>query len=629
MTTLLVTFFLIVLPYAAYAVLEDILNKRQKTSLYIKKYIHTAVFFSLSSLLLFSFFTKQGVTDAAAHLSESVNMPFIIWSYAASFIVLLLHTLSKKNGGTVDIDFTRIPGYFVLSLLVFFFLTSASSILTGMYGIIPLEQIIYHLVLARTGANYSIVEKAAVIVLLQTLVFLVVSLYIVSVKINIELRVWRAVIYVPFKRKQFKKLSAFFAVLLPAAGLAYLVTTLGLPQYIAAPNKNPSDFYEENYIPPGRVNITFPEKKRNLVVIIVESLETGYLTTKDGGAFTEDLMPEVASLAKNNINFSGTGGIGGPVQLYGTEWTIAGIAGYYSALPFAIRFFNRAELDKYGFMGDDFLPGAYSLGDILRGAGYKSYYITGSEIEFGGTDKYFKTHRNTVVFDYNYFRNNNYIPDGYKVWWGIEDRTLYELAKIKISEISREEPFFVTLSTLDTHPVDGYLDNEAERLYNSRFKNVVRDMSRQLSAFTEWLARQDFYANTTIVILGDHLYQDSTFFPGAFRMKKLSPNHESRYFTGNTVKSGSRYPINIFINSLLDPSNVKNRAFSHFDMLPALIESVGGAFDSEGLALGRSMTAGTTLLEKYGEAEMNRQLRLASNLYDSLWKQPAPSPAKP
>jgi len=487
-----------------------------------------------------------------------------------------------------------------------------------MYGLIPIEQIVFHLTFSKTGANFSIVEKAFVMALLNTFVFQILSFYVFSVKINLKMRVWEAEIYIPFKK--FKKLFVFFAAILPVAGFVYLFNSIGLPQYIKSTNGNPSDFYEENYIFPKQVKIDFPERKRNLIVIIVESLETGYLTTDNGGAFTEDLMPEIVSLAKNNINFSNNEGIGGMVQLYGTEWTIAAIASYYSGLPLAIRFINRTGRNNYGFLGDDFLPEAYSLGDILYDAGYTGYYILGSEVEFGGTDKYFKTHKDTVIYDYTYFHKNNYIPNGYKVWWGIEDRKVYELAKIKISEISRKEPFFVTLSTVDTHPTDMYLDNIAERLYNSQPKNAIRDMSKQLFAFVEWLKQQDFYENTTIVILGDHLYQDSSLFPNDFKIQYLFSKYQSGYSYEDTTKRYNRYPIDIFINSLLKSQNVKNRSFSHFDIMPAIIESIGGNFDSEGLALGRSMTNGATLLEKYGEEEMNRQLWNRSKLYDSLWK---------
>jgi phosphoglycerol transferase len=418
-----------------------------------------------------------------------------------------------------------------------------------------------------------------------------------------------------------KKILACITVLLPVLGVICVVIIIGLPQYILSSREKPFAFYEENYIFPERAAISFPEKKRNLIVIMVESLETGFLTIEDGGAFTEDLMPEVASLAKNNLTISGTGEIGGPHQLYGTEWTIAGIASYYLGMPLAVNFLNQTGWNNYGTLGGQFLPGAYGIGDILENAGYKNYFILGSDAQFGGRDKFFNTHKNTTIYDYLYFRDNGFIPHDYKVWWGIEDRKLYHLAKSKITEIARQEPFFVTLLTADTHPVDGYLDNQAERLFDTQYKNVIRDMSRQLHDFVNWVSRQPFYENTTLVILGDHLYQDSTFFPEHFKTQKLVSRYEKKYFEKNIKEIYNRYPINIFINSLLPQQNIKNRAFSHFDILPALLESIGSVYDAEGIALGRSMSmpGSLTLLEKYGEPLMNEYLRRKSVLYNALW----------
>jgi phosphoglycerol transferase len=258
--------------------------------------------------------------------------------------------------------------------------------------------------------------------------------------------------------------------------------------------------------------------------------------------------------------------------------------------------------NDYGTLSDEFMPNAFGLGDILNKEGYKNYFILGSESEFGGRDKYFKTHGNTTLYDYNYFHDNNFIQKGYKVWWGFEDRKLYQFAKNKLSEIALASPFFLTLLTVDTHPVDGYLDEKAEKVFDAQYKNVLRDMSKQLYDFILWLKDQDFWGNTTVVILGDHLYMDSSLF-----MKTYEYNDK-------------RFPINIFINSLLDDKKTKNRKFSSFDIFPTLVDSIGGIYDSDGLALGRSMSKGIlTLLETLGLDDIQDNLNKKSYLYNTLW----------
>jgi phosphoglycerol transferase len=509
--------------------------------------------------------------------------------------MLFVYTQLKKRNIVVTCEIRRIPKYIIIALWVFLLLVFMSLEFARMYGIIPIEQFIFHLTLPRTGANFSMVKQFLaepfINVLIVLLVSLLFSLYIISARICIG----GLVLFIPFSKHM--KACIFVAAMLPVAGVMCTAMVVGLPHYLLGTIEKPSTFYEEHYVSPDDAAIMFPEKKRNLIVIMVESLETGFLTVENGGAFEEDLIPEISALAKNHVNFSGNDGIGGATQLYGTGWTVAAITSYYSGVPLALSFLHG---NNYGMFAEEFLPGTSGIGDILCNAGYSSYFFLGSDIAFGGRDKYFKTHKDTVIFDYNYFRDNNYIPQDYDVWWGIEDRKLYRFAQDMIVDIAREEPFFITLLTADTHPTGGYLDEEAEAVFDDQYKNVLRDASKQLSAFVEWLQEQEFYENTTIVILGDHLYMDSSVFPDG--------------------GADDRYPLNIFINSPLDPNAAKGRRFSHFDMFPLLIEAVGGAYPQEGLSLGRSpYSAGETLVEKYGSTALNEQLGHKSELYNTLW----------
>jgi len=368
------------------------------------------------------------------------------------------------------------------------------------------------------------------------------------------------------------------------------------------------------------VKFKFPDKKRNLIVIIVESLETGFFMRKDNGAFEEDLIPEIVNLIDDNISYVSNCNQYGHFQVYGTDWTIAGIVGQYSGIPLSISFMNLKNHNDYGMLGEKFLPKACSIADILSKEGYSNYFICGSNASFGGRDKYFKTHGDTVIYDYNYFQDAHLIPPDYKVWWGIEDRKLYDLTKNKLSEISSSnDPFFVTILTADTHPVDGYLDTSAEQNYDTQFKNVLRDMSKQLKDFIDWLKEQEFYNNTTVVVLGDHLYMDSNVFPEDFKVFKKG----AKFINAERNNIEKRHCINIFINSLLKPDGTKTRKYTHFDIYPTLLDSIGVEYNAEGLGLGRSLNkCSETLLEGYvggGTIQMSEELKRPSILYKWLW----------
>lgn len=46
---------------------------------------------------------------------------------------------------------------------------------------------------------------------------------------------------------------------------------------------------EDNYVDPDRVNITFPEQKRNLIYLYLESMESTYADKSSGGAFDKTI----------------------------------------------------------------------------------------------------------------------------------------------------------------------------------------------------------------------------------------------------------------------------------------------------------------------------------------------------
>ena len=74
----------------------------------------------------------------------------------------------------------------------------------------------------------------------------------------------------------------------------YAFCTLDVGGYIVN-NFTKSDYIERNYVDPKSVELTFPEKKRNLVYIWLESVESTYAAKEDGGAFEESPAPGQSS----------------------------------------------------------------------------------------------------------------------------------------------------------------------------------------------------------------------------------------------------------------------------------------------------------------------------------------------
>lgn len=121
--------------------------------------------------------------------------------------------------------------------------------------------------------------------------------------------------------KQRRRTVAKRCSLLGLAGisvvLVYACATLDIVTYAINVNTS-SDYIEANYADPEQVALTFPEQKRNLIFIWLESMESSYADRAHGGAFEQNRIPELTQLAEQNTSFTGTeGGVNGGYSLAG------------------------------------------------------------------------------------------------------------------------------------------------------------------------------------------------------------------------------------------------------------------------------------------------------------------------
>ena len=270
-----------------------------------------------------------------------------------------------------------------------------------------------------------------------------------------------------------------------------------------------STFIDDNYVDPTEVALQFPEKKRNLIYIFLESMEITYADEKNGGGFKKNVIPELTRIAQENEDFSGEDTkLNGGYCMPGATWTMGAMFGQTSGLPLSIN------IDQNGMdTQDSFFSGVIALGDILENAGYSQTLMIGSDATFGGRRLYFTEHGDYDIVDYNYALDTSMIPENYKVWWGYEDQKLLEFAKKRLVEVDESgEPFCLMLLTADTHFEDGYVCEYCWDFYRkNQYANVMACSSRQVSEFVSWIQQQSFYENTTIVLVGDHLTMDSDF----------------------------------------------------------------------------------------------------------------------
>lgn len=483
----------------------------------------------------------------------------------------------------------------VFFILLFFSILLLFSIrwVEKTFGLIDLDSLMFHLNVPLKGTESGMVIRFIKDPLFKTLIATTIIFLIMILK-----KEYRIYINIEIFKKKIKnidlihiinKAKFLIPVIIIVCSCTMFIKDFKVKEYIKSQNTY-STFIKENYVEPEKTKITFSEK-RNLIHIYAESMESSYSSKEYGGLFEENLIPNLTKYSKNYISFTNNFG-GGFYNSRATGWTIAAMVAQTSGIGFIVPGTGN-DFGNYS----KFLPGAYSLGEILEKEGYNQVLLIGSDGDFAGRNDYFTQHGNYEIKDYGYAKEQGWIPEDYYVWWGYEDSKLFTFAKNELNELSsNDKPFNLTLLTTNTHHIGGYIDENCETKYDEKYKNAIACSDKQIYEFIEWVKQQEFYNNTTIVITGDHLSMDPTFF--------------------ENVDGSKRTNYNVFINTNKEKKNITNRTFNTMDIYPTIISSIGGNIEGDRLALGTNLFSDKkTLYEEYGKSYVDEELNKNSKYF--------------
>lgn len=471
------------------------------------------------------------------------------------------------------------------------------------YGDTGFDSILFTLTGGLNGVQDDLVTSFLIGAFLPAVLFVIVVQLLLFFPEN-EFR-----LQIPFSGRKLqlfplpKWLSALLALALTVLLIFSAGKKTGLFEYLR--NRGTTgQIYEDEYVDPGTAQITFPEEKRNLVYIMLESMESSYLSKDLGGGLPYNLIPELYDLAQENMNFSHNKGVGGLVELPGVSWTIGSMVGQTSGIPLKVP---DGIIDWQNGYGKDgvFLPGATTLFDILAENGYYQALMVGSDANFGGRKTYYRTHGVDKIYDIYTARQDGIVPRDYFVWWGMEDKHLFSYAKQELTEIAKQDqPFAFTMLTVDTHHIGGYTCELCGDEYEESYENAIACSSRQVAEFVSWLQEQPFYENTTVIIAGDHFSMDAG------------------YFNRNVADSYSRHGYNCFLNTPASTTHLKNRHFSALDMFPTTLAAIGCTIEGDRLGLGTNLFSNTpTLMETKGFVTLWNELAKSSDFYNRFYEE--------
>lgn len=379
--------------------------------------------------------------------------------------------------------------------------------------------------------------------------------------------------------------------------LGYPIYKLQLIGYIINQNTY-SDIYAKEYHNPQDDTFIFPEHKRNLIILHIESLESEYEKPELVG---KNLLPHLSQMADVNISFDNFH------QLAGQDYTIAAMVASYCGVPF--KLIKNKDFTSY----NNFLPRLICYPQILEQNGYDTYFMKGAPLDFTRTGIFFNSHgfkdvvgtrelESRFGLSLEKFQGNA---------WGVRDSALYTLAKQRLTEIAaKDKPFLFSMLTLDTHEPDFYVDQQCPKTGNAH-RDVAVCTDIMAADFINWLKEQDFYDNTTVVVIGDHTRTG-----------------------GNELylKQKNRHIFNMILNSATT-QNVHPQAWTTVDLPATVLEALGVKFSGK-FGLGYSLfEAESTLYTKYGASfdtelqkmaeeynEFNRSRYVFTPLYNSYAK---------
>lgn len=375
-------------------------------------------------------------------------------------------------------------------------------------------------------------------------------------------------------------LSAVVLWLWQCSALDYLASSLG------------PDYFSGHYVDPSTVRIR-RDRPKNLVLIYVESLEDGY---GDRSVFGDDLIAPMHGLGASSFPSY--------QQVPGTSWTIAAIVATQCAVP--LKRITVFDENKQGELVPAFLPNATCLGDILAAHGYRNVFMGGASPRFAGKDRFLRTHRYHEVLGKETWLAEG-VPAAGMNGWGLFDDELFARARAKLDALhAANQPFNLTLLTVDTHEPAGHLSRSCAQRGHAGFDGVVRCTASEVAAFVDYARARGYLRDTNIVILGDHLA----------RRNPLSDSLE-------------RLPERTLFNAFIgDDPPVRNREqLLHFDLLPTILEFSGFRVGGGRLGLGYSgFNPHHARPEPERLADMRAAVLNPSRTYRALWTAAPPAP---
>lgn len=225
---------------------------------------------------------------------------------------------------------------FILTIFILLLISLSLNWVGANFGGVTFNEILFHMntPLRGTGEDYvhTYITKA-VLPAVGIIVEVLVLLFIIRSLLQLFPKAWDKVKAVLAKVQKYRVWAAL-AVIIVWLGAASVRAQnwFGFLDFLQNVMQR-TKFFEEEYVDPKNVNLAFPEKKRNLIYILVESAESSSMDKASGGLMNVNYIPELTEIAEENVSFSQSDLLEGAAMPQLCGYTIAGMLAETAGVP--------------------------------------------------------------------------------------------------------------------------------------------------------------------------------------------------------------------------------------------------------------------------------------------------------
>ncbi|MDH5433612.1 MAG: LTA synthase family protein [Gammaproteobacteria bacterium] len=221
--------------------------------------------------------------------------------------------------------------------------------------------------------------------------------------------------------------------------------------------------------------------KKNLVIILEESLGAYYVESLGGVAVT----PNLQALGKEGWWFE---------QMYATGTRSA--RGIEAIITDFLPTRSKSTIKRRKSQ-DHF----FTIANLLKEQGYKTDFIYGGDSTFDNMKGFFLANGFDEVFDQYDFTSKQF-----ETSWGVSDEDLFAKLDESLMQKKAEEPFFTFVFTTSNHDPYEYPDNTIEPYQGMARapESAAKYADFALGKFFEKAKVSEYWKNTVFLVIADH-----------------------------------------------------------------------------------------------------------------------------